>query len=53
MRFLEKTKRSLVEKSQAMDTIGDSLIHDNLDVKSPEWHDTGSSTTQSPAIISL
>ena len=29
---------SLVEKLQAMDAIWDSLIHDNLDVKSPEWH---------------
>ena len=38
MNTVEITKMSLVEKLQAMDAIWDSLIHDNLDVKSPEWH---------------
>jgi len=38
MNTIEITKMSLVEKLQTMDAIGDSLIHDNLDVKSPEWH---------------
>lgn len=38
MNTIEITKMSLVEKLQTMDAIGDSLIHDNLDVKSPSWH---------------
>ena len=38
MNTIEITKMSLVEKLQTMDAIWDSLIHDNLDVKSPEWH---------------
>ena len=36
MNTVEITKMSLVEKLQAMDAIWDSLIHDNLDVKSPK-----------------
>jgi len=36
MNTIEITNMSLVEKMQAMDAIWDSLIHDNLDVKSPK-----------------
>ncbi len=36
MNTLEITKMSLVAKMQAMDAIWGSLIHDNLDVKSPK-----------------
>ncbi len=36
MNTIEITNMSLVEKVQAMDAIWDSLIHDNLDVKSPK-----------------
>jgi putative addiction module component (TIGR02574 family) len=38
MNTIEITKMSLVEKLQTIDAIWDSLIHDNGDVKSPEWH---------------
>ncbi len=38
MNTIEITKMSLVEKLQTMDAIGGSLIHDNGDVKLPEWH---------------
>jgi hypothetical protein len=36
MNTIEITNMSLVEKMQAMDAIWDSLIHENLDVKSPK-----------------
>ncbi|NOT84373.1 MAG: addiction module protein [Methylococcaceae bacterium] len=38
MNILEITKMSKVEKLQTMEAIWDSLIHENIEVESPEWH---------------
>ena len=32
------TKISTVERLQTMEAIWDSLIHENLEIESPEWH---------------
>ncbi|MCX7087060.1 MAG: addiction module protein [Methylococcales bacterium] len=38
MNTLEITKMSKVERLQTMEAIWDSLIHENAEVESPEWH---------------
>jgi putative addiction module component (TIGR02574 family) len=39
MNTLEITKMSKVERLQTMEAIWDSLIHENTEVESPEWHE--------------
>ncbi|MDD5273959.1 MAG: addiction module protein [Methylovulum sp.] len=38
MNTSEITRMSKVEKLQTIEAIWDSLIHDNSDIESPEWH---------------
>ncbi|NOT83513.1 MAG: addiction module protein [Methylococcaceae bacterium] len=38
MNTIKITKMSNVERLQTMEAILDSLIHENTEVKSPEWH---------------
>lgn len=39
MNTLEIDKMSKVERLQTMEAIWDSLIHENAEVESPEWHE--------------
>jgi len=38
MSTLEINRMSKIERLQAMETIWDSLIHENSEIESPEWH---------------
>jgi putative addiction module component (TIGR02574 family) len=38
MNTIEITSMTKVERLQAMEAIWDSLIHDNSEIESPEWH---------------
>jgi hypothetical protein len=38
MNTLEIARMSTVEKLQAMEALWDSLIHEETEPKSPEWH---------------
>ncbi|NOT10266.1 MAG: addiction module protein [Methylococcaceae bacterium] len=38
MNTIEITSMTKVERLQAMEAIWDSLIHDNSEIDSPEWH---------------
>ncbi|MBT4123656.1 MAG: addiction module protein [Candidatus Ruthia sp.] len=38
MTITEITKMSAAERLQTMETIWDSFSHDQIEIKSPEWH---------------
>ena len=38
MNTIEITRMSKVERLQTMEAIWDSLIHENSEIESPEWH---------------
>lgn len=38
MNTIEISGMSTIERLQTMETIWDSLIHDNSEIASPEWH---------------
>jgi putative addiction module component (TIGR02574 family) len=38
MNTIEITRMSKAERLQTMEAIWDSLIHDNPEIESPEWH---------------
>ncbi len=38
MNTIEITKMSAIERLQTMEAIWDSLIHENSEIESPEWH---------------
>jgi putative addiction module component (TIGR02574 family) len=38
MNTIEITQMSKVERLQAMQALWDSLIHENSEIESPEWH---------------
>jgi putative addiction module component (TIGR02574 family) len=38
MNTLEISRMSTIERLQTMEAIWDSLIHENSEIESPEWH---------------
>ena len=38
MNTIEITQMSKVERLQTMEALWDSLIHENSEIESPEWH---------------
>ncbi|MDP2901607.1 MAG: addiction module protein [Methylovulum sp.] len=38
MNTIELTKMSKIEKLQTMEAIWDSLVRENSEIESPEWH---------------
>lgn len=39
MTIAEISKMSLQERLQTMEALWDSLIHESVEIKSPEWHE--------------
>lgn len=38
MNMSDFKKMSIIERLQAMEALWDSLIHENTEIESPEWH---------------
>ena len=38
MNTIEISRMSTIERLQTMEAIWDSLIHENSEIKSPDWH---------------
>lgn len=38
MNMIEIKKKSIIERLQAMEALWDSLLHEESQIESPEWH---------------